>query len=109
MNDVTFAATATCNSACGYACRTIHRAGNKWTVSPRKPRSRTMTFLAPRVRWRKFAGSEAAIGKSLGLTTTVHKFAHRRCQSSQPGSLAAWGSGFMPQRKRDVYAADAII
>ena len=50
MNDVTFAATAACNSACGYACRTIHSAGSKWTVSPKKPRSRTMTFLALRVR-----------------------------------------------------------
>jgi hypothetical protein len=36
-----------------------------------------MTFFAPRVRWRKFVRSEAAIGKSLGRTAVINKFAPR--------------------------------
>src|ERR1700733_11516094 len=56
MSEVMWAATATCSSACGYAWRIIHSAGNRWTVSPRKPRSSTMIFFASRVREKKSPG-----------------------------------------------------
>src|SRR3974377_462719 len=59
--------TATCNSARGYACRTIHSEGSRCTVSPRKPMSSTMTFLASRVRCKKFSGMAGSFVRSDGL------------------------------------------
>ena len=102
MNAVTCAATATCSSACGYACRTTHSAGNRCTVSPKKPRSSTMTFFAVRVRSKNCAGLGAAIGHSVARRRTGTK----RESPPRPGAGARQNSSGRSQARMGTRLAE---